>query len=143
MQEGPSASMEDYLEMIYRISREEPAVRIHRLAAALHIKDSSATRMARQLAGQGYIHYRPYDCIRLTPEGEKRGQYLLYRHRVVEEFLTVLNGRCDLMEAELLEHHMSETTVENLRRLTLRLQTSVAADGEREYNQKKKQEKAP
>jgi len=119
MQTGLSQSMEDYLEMISRLSLEEPAVRMHRLAAALHIADSSATRMAKQLADLGDIRYKPYDFIRLTAKGEEKGNYLLYRHNVIVDFLRALNGEeGDLREAELIEHHLQEKTVENLRSLT-------------------------
>ena len=49
-----TASMEDYLEMIYRMG-EEGYVRITALAQALHVKPPSASKMAANLRGQGLI----------------------------------------------------------------------------------------
>ena len=46
-------TMEDYLEMICRLSRETGFVRVHQLAETLHVKPSSVTKMAKQLQQQG------------------------------------------------------------------------------------------
>ena len=52
-------TMEDYLEMICRLSRETGFVRVHQLAETLHVKPSSVTKMAKQLQQQGLIEYQP------------------------------------------------------------------------------------
>lgn len=110
-------TMEDYLEMICRLSRETGFVRVHQLAETLHVKPSSVTKMAKQLQQQGLIEYQPYGYIRLTGEGAAEGEYLLYRHNVLLRFLRLVNGGDNLEEAEQMEHFFSKKTVRNLERI--------------------------
>ena len=112
-----TGAMEDYLEMICRLSRETGFVRVHQLAETLHVKPSSVTKMAKQLQQQGLIEYQPYGYIRLTGEGAAEGEYLLYRHNVLLRFLRLVNGGDNLEEAEQMEHFFSKKTVRNLERI--------------------------
>ena len=110
-------SMEDYLEMIFRLTVNDPVVRIKQLAESLNVRDSSVTRMVKQLGELGYVKYKPYEYIRLTPEGVNKGKYLLHRHEVLHRFLKLINGSEDELEqVELIEHHINEKTVCNIER---------------------------
>ena len=44
-----TASMEDYLEMIYRLSYDNGFTRIHELSSALNVQPPSATKMVQKL----------------------------------------------------------------------------------------------
>ena len=117
-----TASMEDYLEMIYRLLHSGARVRVNDLAAMLHVKPSSASKMVLQLKDAGYLEAEKYGAISLTGKGYARGEYLLYRHNVVHKFLCLLNdSENQLEQAEKIEHYLSADTVENLNRLTHRL----------------------
>lgn len=113
-----TAAMEDYLEMIYRMQAEEQGVvRVSALAAALHVKPSSASKMAGNLRGRELIRFPRYGYITLTGTGQKVGEYLLRRHQVVHRFLCVVNGtQGELEECEKIEHFLSPRTVLNLER---------------------------
>jgi len=50
-----TSSMEDYLEMIYRIHSSGEAVRIGALAESLNVKPSSASKMVDNLKRQGMV----------------------------------------------------------------------------------------
>ena len=50
-----TAAMEDYLEMICRLSREEGYTRVHLLAKHLNVKPSSASKMVDQLKESGLV----------------------------------------------------------------------------------------
>lgn len=118
---GLTPAMEDYLEMICRLCITQPTVRLHDLAAKLHVKPSSASRMIGQLKKAGLIQAERYGHISLTPSGRAAGDYLLYRHSVVLRFLARLNN-CDNMDdmleqTEKIEHFLSPETVTNLARL--------------------------
>ena len=65
--------MQDYLEMIYRLSANSSIVRISTLAAELHVRPSSASKMASNLADAGYILYARYGYIRLAEKGQDSG----------------------------------------------------------------------
>lgn len=112
-----TAAMEDYLEMICRIARAGDVVRVRDLASRLHVKPSSASKMASHLDALGYVTAERYGMIRPTEAGRGVGDYLLYRHETVERFLRVLNGSRDETEqAERIEHFLDRRTVANLER---------------------------
>ena len=117
--EGLTASMEDYLEMICRLSTGGGVIRINELSACLHVRPSSASKMAANLKDAGFLTFQKYGYISLTEKGKKTGDYLLYRHETVHRFLCALNGSVnELEQAEKIEHFLDGRTVENLARLT-------------------------
>ena len=110
---GLTEAMEDYLEMIYRLSAE--VIRINNLAAHLHVTPSSASRMAENLRRAGLINFERYGFITLTDEGKSVGAFLLWRHETVSRLLTLINGKdMKLQEIEQIEHFISPTTVHNI-----------------------------
>jgi len=112
---GLTEAMEDYLEMIYRLSAE--VIRINNLAAHLHVTPSAASRMAENLRRGGYIHFERYGFITLTEEGYRMGRFLLWRHETVNRLLCRINhSEGELVETERIEHFLSPSTVENMER---------------------------
>lgn len=119
-----TTSMEDYLEMIYRIALDEKPVHVGDLSRRLHVRPSSATKMIQQLAEGGYLQSEKYGMIFLTEKGRTEGRYLLDRHRIIHSFLCVLNHTDnELEQAEKIEHFLNRQTVENLEKLTERLKS--------------------
>jgi len=110
-----TSSMEDYLEMIYRNTREKSYVRINELAEQLNVRASSATKMVQKLGGYGLIEYKKYGTIELTKAGKDLGKYLLNRHRIIEKFLNMIGITENLLvETELIEHNISANTLQHL-----------------------------
>lgn len=110
-----TSSMEDYLEMIFRMAGESGVVRISELSRALHVKPPSASRMAGNLRARELIEFPRYGYITLTKLGRELGEYLVKRHRLTAELLRLINGGADrLEETEKIEHFLSRQTVENL-----------------------------
>ena len=104
---------EDYLMRIYVLSGEgkEP-VRIKELSDDLGVSPSSASRMATAMSARGLVNFRRYGYITLTEEGEKLGEYLVWRRDVLIRFLTALRGDLDVeKEAETVEHCLFCDTV--------------------------------
>lgn len=112
-----SASMEDYVEMIFRLSQEDSYTRVLELANALHVQPPSASRMLQRLSEEGLVEYEKYSIIRLTQQGEKIGAYLLHRHSVLEEFLTLIGVPDVLEDAERIEHNISAAAMTGISRL--------------------------
>ena len=107
-------SMEDYLEMIYRRSIEDEALRVNQLADQLNVQAPSVTRILGRLSALGYIKHHRYGLIELTDKGRKQGKFLLDRHRSVEAFLTALGIDTAFEDAELIEHHITGETLTSL-----------------------------
>ncbi|MFW6030128.1 MAG: MarR family transcriptional regulator, partial [Halanaerobiales bacterium] len=64
-------SMEDYLEMIYRIDQEKGYIRAVDLADALNLQAPSVTKMIQKLDETGFVNYEKYRNISLTERGKK------------------------------------------------------------------------
>lgn len=111
-----TSAMEDYLEMIYRMQTAgEGVVRVSALAASLHVRPSSASKMAGNLREKGLISFPRYGYITLTKAGLGVGEYLLGRHELVNRLLCAINGTEDeLEECEKIEHFLSPRTVTNI-----------------------------
>lgn len=122
---GLTAAMEDYLEMICRKAGGTGCVRVHELAESLHVRTSSASKMASKLAKLGLLRFERYGLLYPTEAGWQAGDYLLWRHDVLLRFFRALNGETDpLRQVEPVEHFLDRKTVENLLRLTEKMENS-------------------
>lgn len=107
-----TASMEDYLEMIYRLSMDTGFTRMHELSDALNVQPPSATKMVQKLSELNLINYEKYGVITLKPEGKRLGDMLLKRHNTVEKFLKILGVNDNILEeTEKIEHTLSDETL--------------------------------
>jgi Mn-dependent DtxR family transcriptional regulator len=106
-----TASMEDYIEMIYRLS-VNGFTRISELSQALNIQPSSATKMVQRLAEMGYIKYEKYGFLMLEEKGKVIGAWFLKRHILIDEFLNMIgvDKTTVLRETEKIEHTLSDET---------------------------------
>lgn len=116
-------AMEDYLEMICRFYQEDGFIRINNLAFKLGVSPPSASKMVANLKKKGLVEYEKYGVVRPTEKGIEFGNYLLYRHQVLTDFFTVINGNEDMTdEIEPIEHYLSKETIENIKTATDLLQ---------------------
>ena len=103
-----TSSMEDYLEMVCRMEEEGEPIRVSSLAASLHVRPSSASKMLDNLRKAGYIDFKKYGSIMVTDKGYEEGRYLLHRHRVLQDFFCTLNHTEDELElVEKIEHFIN------------------------------------
>ncbi|MFV0343205.1 MAG: metal-dependent transcriptional regulator [Anaerocolumna sp.] len=113
-----SASAEDYMEMIFRLSRENGFTRVNDLAEALNVQPPSVTKMIQKLAELDLLKYERYGVIMLKDRGAKIGRGLLDRHNVVEEFLRLLDIQEGLLEnTEKIEHTINGDILNGMIRL--------------------------
>lgn len=107
-----TASMEDYLEMIYRLSMKNGFTRIHELSNALNVQPPSATKMVQKLAELKLLKYERYGILVLEQDGKNLGEALLNRHNTIENFLRILDVPDSeiLDETEKIEHTISKET---------------------------------
>lgn len=114
-----SSSMEDYIEMIYRLSCKSNEVRVNDLSDALNVQPPSTTKMIKRLSKEGYVFYEKYGLIKLTQKGIDIGSYLLKRHKTVSDFLKLIGVNDNLLEqTEKLEHAINEETLIKINKLT-------------------------
>jgi DtxR family Mn-dependent transcriptional regulator len=104
-------SMEDYLEMSYRLGKDKGYARISDLAQALNVQPPSASKMVQKLAEMGYLNYERYGVIEFTELGREIGEYLLKRHETIQSFLIMIGVVHNTLEdTEKIEHSISEET---------------------------------
>lgn len=115
-----TAAMEDYLEMIYRLSLNEKFVTIKMISDHLHVRPSSVTKMCQKLVHLGFICMERYGSIYLSVCGEKIGSYLLWRHSLLERLLRFINGKdFSLKQVEKIEHFVDDITLNHIEKFLI------------------------
>lgn len=111
-----TSAMEDYLEMIFRFYKSGEVIRIKNLSEALHVRPSSASKMADILKKKSLIDFEKYGQIALTEKGKNLGGYLMFRHDVLHRFFCHINNSQDeLPLVEKIEHFVDKGTVGNIK----------------------------
>lgn len=108
-------SMEDYMEMIYRLCMNSPYVRMNQLAEKLNVRTSSSTKIVQKLNALDLVHYEKYGLIELSEKGKILGEYLYHRHHVIERFLELIGNQGSVLkDTELIEHYIRPELLHHL-----------------------------
>lgn len=112
----PTPSMEDYIEQIYMLIESKGYARVSDIAEALEVHPSSVTKMVQKLDKDDYLNYEKYRGLVLTPQGKKVGKRLVYRHELLEQFLTIIGVDKDniYQDVEGIEHHLSWNSIDRI-----------------------------
>jgi len=107
-----TASLEDYLEEIYRLSLTNANIRVSDIANCLNVSLPSVVKALHKLKEMKYIEYERYRKINLTQKGREIGHSLWERNNTLKEFLVVIQSECDIAaEAEAMEHYLTRPTI--------------------------------
>ncbi len=108
---------EDYAELIDGLIRENGEARQVDIAAHLGVAQPTVARTLKRMAQEGLVQSRPYRGVFLTDEGTTLAHECRRRHETVERFLVDLGVSPETArrDAEGLEHHVSEETLEAFR----------------------------
>ena len=82
-----SATLEDYLQAVFRLEKEKGFARVRDISDALGVAKSAATTALQNLSAKGLVNYAPYEPATMTEEGWQRARKIVLRRRVIEEFL--------------------------------------------------------
>jgi DtxR family Mn-dependent transcriptional regulator len=109
-------TVEEYIEVICSLEREEGEARPGRMAARMGLKPPSITEMLRKLEEEGLVIYRSYSGVHLTPAGLAIARNLTRRHEILAEFLISIGVTRNRAEKDAcqIEHHISEESVERI-----------------------------
>jgi DtxR family Mn-dependent transcriptional regulator len=113
-------SIEDYVLIVYRASRDQDSKRVSTsaIAQALGVSAPSVTSMIKKkLTKFGLVDYERHRGVTLTPLGERVALQILRHHRVVELYLTETLGLSwDQVheEASRLEHAISPALIDRM-----------------------------
>lgn len=108
---------ENYLKVIYLLSRQSQAITTKLIGEMLAIKSPTVSDMLRRLGEKGLIRYARYKEVSLTSEGEMIALKVIRKHRLWETFLVQkFDFKWDEVHdiAEQLEHVNSPELVDRL-----------------------------
>jgi DtxR family transcriptional regulator, manganese transport regulator len=113
-----NALVEDYVELIADLIEDGGEARQVDIASRLGVAQPTVAKMLRRLAADGLVVQRPYRGVFLTEAGARLARESRERHQTVETFLRALGVSAHFarIDAEGIEHHVSEETLEALQR---------------------------
>lgn len=117
-----SALVEDYVELIADLIDDGGEARQVDIAARLGVAQPTVAKMLKRLVEDGLVAQKPYRGAFLTDAGQALALRSRERHRVVERFLLALGIEPAIArrDAEGLEHHVSEETLDAFARFLAR-----------------------
>jgi DtxR family manganese transport transcriptional regulator len=117
---------EDYVELIADLIDEKGEARLVDLAGRLGVTKPTVNSTIQRLQRDGFVTSEPYRSIFLTEKGRGLATSSRQRHRIVREFLIALGIDPETADsdAEGIEHHVSEATLEAFRKYLARTRRS-------------------
>ena len=111
---------EDYVEMISDLIAETGEARAVDLAARFGVTSPTVNAIIRRLQREDLVETKPYRSIFLTEAGQSLANASKARHQIVRDFLVSIGVPEDIAEedAEGVEHHVSEETLQVFARIT-------------------------
>lgn len=83
-----SATVEEYLEAIYRLEESKGSAKTSELAQRMKVALGTITNTVESMENQNLIVHEPYKGVKLTSKGRKMALDVLRRHRLSERLLT-------------------------------------------------------
>lgn len=116
-----SETGEDYVEAIQQLSTSQAGARVTDLAALMGVSHVTVVRTVSRLMKAGLVETTRGKPVRLTRAGTALARKAQKRHDAVLAFLLSIGVSAQQAEidAEGIEHHVSEQTIRAMRRVTL------------------------
>lgn len=112
---------EDYVELIDDLMAECGEARIVDIAGRMGVSHVTANKTVGRLQRDDLVVKRPYRSIFLTDKGKRLAAQSRKRHNIVYAFICALGvpQRQARIDAEGIEHHISNTTLRAMSRFVL------------------------
>ena len=114
-----SASLEDYIEVIYILDQQCFSVGITDISSELSISKPSVTKAVKLLKSKGLLFQEKYGKINLTVEGKKVAKEIYQRHQILSKFLVDALGvskKTAEIDACKIEHILSRETIGKIKK---------------------------
>jgi len=106
--EEVSATIEEYLEAIYRLQERNGSAKTTELAKLLNVALGTITNTVESMEKQNLIVHEPYKGVKLTDKGRKIALDVVRRHRLSERLLT------DVLRLEWSKAHDAACKLEHI-----------------------------
>jgi len=112
--------VEDYVELIADLQHAHGEARAADVARRLGVTHATVHNMVKRLVDLGLVTKEPYRAIFLTEHGAEVAERSRRRHAIVLRFLRAagVSEATAHEDAEGIEHHVSDETLDVLQRLT-------------------------
>ncbi len=109
---------EDYVELIADLIAQTGEARVVDLSGRLGVTNATVTNTIQRLQRDGLVVSKPYRAIFLTEKGRDMALAARDRHMIVRDFLCSLGVDPETADADAegIEHHVSEATLDAFRR---------------------------
>jgi len=124
-----SETAEDYVEAVAEILTRQATCRVTDLARRFAVSHVTVNRIVDRLQKEGLLLTEPYQPISLTDEGKQLAARCRARHEIVYQFLLAIgvDAETAAIDAEGIEHHVSDSTLACLQNQMRRIQENSAA----------------
>lgn len=112
-----SSPLEDYLETIYLLVREQGFARVKDIARARDVKAATVSVALRKLAEGDFVNYERREYIGLTPRGEKAARRIHTRHRLLTRFfeeVLKMSPHAAGEQACAMEHSLTDEAMDRM-----------------------------
>lgn len=115
---------EDYVEAIDQLIAQRGEARVGELGKVMGVSHVTVTRIIARLQREGLVDTEPRKPITLTRLGKQMAEASRARHELVLAFLIAagVDPHQAQIDAEGIEHHVSDETLDALKRLTRSLE---------------------
>jgi len=109
-------TIEDYVELVYDLEKNNEKVHTNDIANAFNINPASVTEVLQKLDVQGYVNYEKYSGTRLTSKGRKLAVEIKNKHDKITEFLILLGVNKKIAEKDAceMEHFLHASTMDTI-----------------------------
>ena len=110
-----SESLEDYIEIIYNLIKDQKVARVRDIAKAKDVKMSSVVSALKRLDQEGLVNHEAHEFIELTDAGIDLAKRITRRHNFLTRFLIdVLQVNPEIAESDAcsMEHTLSLETMQ-------------------------------
>jgi DtxR family Mn-dependent transcriptional regulator len=102
-----SATLEEYLEAIYKLEKKRGSAKTGDLAKELNVALGTITNTIESMEKQNLVTHKPYRGVKLTRKGRKIALDVIRRHRLSERLLT------DILRLEWSKAHDAACRLEH------------------------------
>lgn len=109
--------MEDYLETIFELERENKHALVKDIAQRMNVKLPTVTSMLGNLQKRDLVDHEKYNHVKLTRKGKKIAKEIYRSHTMIKKFLMdVLNIDATTANEDAckMEHAVSSETLERI-----------------------------
>lgn len=108
-------TMENYLEAIYELSRDDTGARVSDIAERLGVTKASTSAAMTALSEKGLITNEKYGEIHLTPTGRALAEFTSRKHQIIRQFfmdVLRIDAKTADKDACAIEHVISNDSVQ-------------------------------